>query len=145
MNSCKRCTSTTWTMPERAMTSPRSLLNSKECLSCKADFINFTIWGKSPSLTCLRTNVLSARWTAVCYRLYFVYKLKIYYKWNNTQFISSRVTKMIKCSCSLFIKGGSCWPHWNYNLVINCLLWVEQFWQFYLLCDWNSKFKIYAT
>jgi len=33
----------TWTMPERAVMSPQSLLNSKECLSCKVDFINFTV------------------------------------------------------------------------------------------------------
>ena len=32
-----------WTVPERAVTSPRSLLNSKECLGCKVDFINFTV------------------------------------------------------------------------------------------------------
>jgi len=33
----------TWTVPEQAVTSPRSLLHFKECLSCRADFINFTV------------------------------------------------------------------------------------------------------
>ena len=85
---------------------------SKECLSWKVDFINVTVWSKI-TLTRSHTDVLFARRTAVHCRLYSAYRVKIYCKWNNTQLISSRVTKMIKCSCSLLIKGESCWLHWN--------------------------------
>jgi len=53
----------------------RSLLNSKECLSCKVDFINITVWSKI-TLTCSHTDVLFV----VHYLLYGAYKLKIYYK-----------------------------------------------------------------
>ena len=33
------------------------LLYYKECLSCTVEFINFTVWGNSPSLTWFRTDI----------------------------------------------------------------------------------------
>jgi len=34
------------------------LLYCKECSSCRAEFIKFTVWGNSPSLTCFQTDIL---------------------------------------------------------------------------------------
>jgi len=42
---------------EWAVTSPQSYYTVK-CLSFRVEFINFTVWGNSPSLTCFRTDIL---------------------------------------------------------------------------------------
>ena len=82
------------------------------------------------------TDVLFARRSALHYRLCCAIKLNIRDKWNNTQFASSRLTKMIKCACYLLIRGESCWLRWKCILVI-IFLFIFIYLLFYLFFGYN--------